>query len=91
MDEPRSLRGQTKEAKTKVKAFKNSKLELEQKSKHAAAAKMREDLVRKELCTIKGELVASCVEGTDLRWGRNEMVPRTRQAKIDMMRRSRRF
>lgn len=69
-------------------ALRKRKLEREvklpQKSDHVVAAKVREDVEKDNLAIRDGALAKSCVECTNLRWDRNEMVSRTQQAEVDI-------
>lgn len=73
---------------TKETALQKRKLELEeelrQRSKQSAAVKMRKDVAKNKLFTIKGQLAKSCVECASLRWFRHDMMSRTQQAKVHM-------
>lgn len=78
MDEIWALCDKTKDVATNVTSLRKQDLkmeaELRQSSKHAAAARVCDYLLKENLFAVGGELAASGVKCTNLRWGCNEMV-----------------
>lgn len=73
--------------RTETTNLKQKKLKLvakvSQSSKHSMVAVGHKKMVKTELAMVKGKLSVSRVDGTDLRYERNEMVSRTQQSEVD--------